>query len=347
MKKGIYFVFLIACLFPGCEKMLLGPEPGDTPEENFEVLWKTLDEKYALFPVKDVNWDSLYTVYRSRVTASTTENELWQICGELITHLNDGHLWISNRGCTQTYDSRILDQSIKSGFSIDLIKDNYLSHTKTVGDGHITYGKITGTNFGYIYVYSFLGVPSGRDWRYDFDQVIKDLYNTDAIIVDLRNNGGGFTRNDLYFASFFIDHEIVYYYTQIKTGPGHYDFTDPEASVISLREDTLQYTKRNLLLTNRFSASGSEAVALIFKNLSYSDQIGDTTNGSFGASLHVAQMPNGWTIYYPSALTTTPDGNSPEGIGIIPDIKINNSQEDMIAGNDRVLNAAVYVLNHP
>ena len=341
MKKGFYLVFLIAGLVSGCEKMLLGPEPGNNPEDTFDVLWRVIDEKYALLPLKDVNWDSLYTVYRSRVNPSTTENELWEISGQLIQHLNDGHVWLSNRGCTQTYDSHTLDQAIRSGFSIDLIKNKYLTEIKSTADGWVTYGKIKGTNFGYLYVYSFHGLPTGRDWKGDFDQVIRDLYNTDAIIIDLRNNGGGFTKNDLYFASFFIDHDLTYYYTCMKTGPGDDDFTDPVAWTISTRRDTLQYIKKNVLLTNRFSASGSEAVALIFKNFSYSVQIGDTTNGSFGASLHVAQLPNGWVLYYTSTLTTLPDGTSPEGIGVIPEINVNNTLNDISAGNDKVMEAAV------
>jgi C-terminal processing protease CtpA/Prc len=222
--------------------------------------------------------------------------------------------------------------------------NNYLVDVNIVAEGYITYGKIKGTNYGYIYVSSFHAVPSGKDWRHEFDIAIRDLYDTDALIIDVRNNPGGFARNDLYFASFFIDHEFVYYYTKMKNGPGHNDFAAPEPWTITMREDTLSYTKRNVLLTNRFSGSGSEAFALILKPLSYSVQIGDTTNGSFGATIHTAQLPNGWAFWFPETLTILPDGTSPEGIGVIPDIYVNNTNADIDRGADKVLEEAVRYL---
>ena len=35
----------------------------NTPSENFEALWQIIDEKYCLFADKQVDWDSVYTVY--------------------------------------------------------------------------------------------------------------------------------------------------------------------------------------------------------------------------------------------------------------------------------------------
>lgn len=82
-------------------------------------------------------------------------------------------------------------------------------------------------------------------------------------------------------------------------------------------------------------------MAQILKNVPASVQIGDTTTGVFGEVTHVAQMPNGWTLNYPCTLTTTPDGKSPEGIGIIPDIALENTKADVLAGNDKVLEFAI------
>ena len=54
--------------FFACEKLLLGEDPADEPVENFELFWKTLDEKYAFFDFKEIDWDAVYNEYRPHET---------------------------------------------------------------------------------------------------------------------------------------------------------------------------------------------------------------------------------------------------------------------------------------
>lgn len=199
-------------------------------------------------------------------------------------------------------------------------------------------------NLGYIHISTFGPANSGREWIYDIHDVIRDFQSTDGIILDIRNNGGGFAKNDLYIASVFIDREIIYYYSQMKTGPGHNEFGERVPKTAYPVADSLRYNKKIALLTNRFSGSGSEVMALILKNLAYSTQIGDTTTGCFGEVTHVGQMPNGWTLNYPCTLTTLQDGSSPEGTGVIPDIYVDNTKTDINEGNDKVLCKAISYL---
>jgi hypothetical protein len=343
MKKFL-LILLISILMIGCEKMLLGPGFENTPADNFDVLWKTIDEKYGLFPVCPLNWDSLHTVYQSQINESTSENELWEICCQLLSHLNNGHVELANKSYNKGYCAETPPYE-RSTVSTDLIKSKYLTNSAVTGDGNIIYGQIKNSSLGYICIHSFFGAANGRDWIKDMDDVIKRLFYCNGIIIDVRNNGGGYIRNNLYAASFFIDEEIIYYYSRQKTGPGHYDFGDLIPKKVTPRDDTLKYLKKNVVLTNRYSASGAEAFTLILNNLSYSTQIGDTTIGALGEVSHVVQLPNGWTLYYPCTLTTLADGSSPENIGIIPTILINNSIEDVKAGRDRVIECAIDFLS--
>src|SRR5512133_1558512 len=102
MKLIICF-FLLMPLMAGCEKVLIGPGPGNNAADNFDVLWTTIDEKYGLFPVSDLNWDSLYTVYRAQIDESTTENQLWDISCDLLSHLRNGHVSLVNNTYTKSY----------------------------------------------------------------------------------------------------------------------------------------------------------------------------------------------------------------------------------------------------
>ncbi len=341
MNRNLARIIIVSLLLSGCEKILLGPGPENTPAGNFDVLWKTIDEKYGQFPVKNVNWDSLYNVYRKQITPSTTESELWNISCQLLAPLNDAHIALFDRGYTTSYSPWNIDFERSRGFDLELIKNKFLIHPAVTGEGIITWGTVVNTNIGYIHVSTFGPAANGRNWVYDIDNVIKSLSASDGILLDVRNNGGGFLSNVLYMASAFVDSEITYFYVQLKTGPGHDEFGEPVAKKVFPRENGPIYSGKIVLLTNRFSSSGSEVMARILKFVPSSVQIGDTTTGVFGEITHVAQMPNGWTLNYPCTLTTTPDGKSPEGIGIIPDIALENTKADVLAGNDIVLETAI------
>jgi len=347
MKKKKAFVLTVFFFFAGCEKILLGPEEENTPQNNFEILWKTFDENYALFPVKKVNWDSLHAVYGSRISSSTTDAQLWDITAELISTLNDGHVTLFDKGYSRWANSSEINARIANDFSLSLVRNNFLANVTVAGGGYITYGKVRNKNIGYIYVATFQGSNSGSgiDWAYDIDKAVTDLSGCDALIIDLRNNGGGLKVTVGIIVSAFIDREITFFYQQEKTGPGHYDFGKRVPLTAAPRSGAPRFTKKMALLTNRFSGSGSEHFAQVFQYLPYATQIGDTTFGCFGDVLNVAQLPNGWTFRYPCRLTTTPEGTSPEGIGIIPDVLVENTKEGIEAGRDYVLENAIQYLS--
>lgn len=305
MKNFLLFTLLL--LLTGCEKMFIGAGPENNPAGNFEVLWKTIDEKYGLFLVSHLNWDSLYSVYSSQINASTSSGDLWNISCQLLSHLDNAHVTLENEDHTKSYTPGVSSIEIIKGVSTELIKSKYLLTPVITGEGYITYGRIKNSRLGYIHILTFLGSENGRDWIRDMDQVINNLSDCEGLIVDVRNNGGGFTRNDLYAASFFVDREITYYISFQKTGTGHNDFGEPINKIIYPRPDSLKYVKKIAVLTNRFTGSGAEAFTLICNNMVNCTQIGDTTIGAIGEVSHVAQLPNGWTLFYPCTLTKLSD----------------------------------------
>lgn len=347
MRNTILFVFLVIPLLLGsCDKMLIGKEPENTPKGNFDVLWKTLDENYAQFEVRHVNWDSLYVVYSSKINSTTTDAELWNIASDLILNLDDGHVNIFNKGATKVVSaSKLVRTRVPDDFSLNLVRLKFIDNPKTIGEGYITYGLVRNESIGYIHIASFAGsTASMSNWAFDIDKAIAALRNCDAMIIDLRNNGGGLIVNENTIAAAFIDHPITYLYSQRKTGAKHNDLGEKLPVSVSPRSGIVPFTKKLALLTNRFTGSGGEYFTQIFKNLPYTKHIGDTTFGAFGEVTNMAQMPNGWTFRYPCTLTTMPDGKCPEGIGIIPDIGVENTKDDIAASNDRVLESAIAYL---
>lgn len=113
-------------------------------------------------------------------------------------------------------------------------------------------------------------------------------------------------------------------------------FTNPEGS--------FQFKKPVILLTDRFTASGAEIFSLNMRAFEYVTVMGDSTAGDFSDISNTRFLPNGWVYTYSPQLYLTPTGQSLEGIGIVPEIYIKNTKDDIEAGNDLVLEEAIQYL---
>ena len=87
-------------------------QEASNPEAVFEDLWQTFDRGYATFDVRGVDWDALYRIYRPRVTAATTDDELFAVLSELLSHLNDNHVMLSSENPERTFCAGYLGRSL-------------------------------------------------------------------------------------------------------------------------------------------------------------------------------------------------------------------------------------------
>lgn len=340
----VIIIILFAFLFTSCEELILGPEVNNTPEENFDILWKDIDTYYAIFAVKKVDWNAQYNKYRPMVNSGTTESELWNIVSQMLSILNDPHTFIMSRNGT-IFNSGFINGRIMDDFDLSVITQKYLSYYKFAGKGNILYGKAANSNIGYIYVKTFSG---DVEWSKDIDAVVQELSSCDAMILDIRANGGGATENYQNIASAFIDRNISYLWWCNRNGTGHNDFDIPSLLTIKPREGKYQFTKNIALLTNRFSGSSSDHLTWIFKNyLPYSTQIGDTTVGDFGSIMPYRKLPNGWLYSFTAKFAYSVDRNlAPDSLnGLVPDILVENKKNYLTSGVDSVMERAILYLN--
>jgi carboxyl-terminal processing protease len=336
MKK-VLFVISFVCVFVSCKKAILGPEPANDPEVIFETIWNDLDRHYALFTVRNTNWDSLYTVYRPQVNNATTDEQLWEICSNLIENLDDSHTVLFKQNDSAGYVSgHTLNVLSKLGFSKDLITNKYLeSRTEVDTEKALSYGKLKNKDIGYIY----LGAEDGSNPAI-IDEVVSNLKDHKAIILDVRQNKGG---DDLYakrIAAAFADGEHLIYTVQTRTGPGHGDF-DSKTEYYTRKATAGQYQKPVIVLTDRRTISSGEVFLLHMKSFQQVTQIGDTTAGDFSNIGNRKFLPNGWSFQYSIQMFLLPDGSSLDGIGHVPSVFIKNTEEDIIAENDKVLEKAM------
>ena len=67
--------------------------------------------------------------------------------------------------------------------------------------------------------------------------------------------------------------------------------------------------------------------------------MGDTTTGGF-SDVVKRQLPNGWFYGVSVGDYRNADNVSLEGIGIVPDVLVKNTAEDLEMGRDKMLEAA-------
>ena len=73
-------IILFALVNTRCERLLISKnKASNSPHKNFEYLWSELDKKYSYFELKKINWDSIKTIYNSRIDEDLNEYELFEI----------------------------------------------------------------------------------------------------------------------------------------------------------------------------------------------------------------------------------------------------------------------------
>jgi hypothetical protein len=68
----------------------------DTPEGNFEALWKIIDERYCFLDYKQheigVDWQQVYSKYKVRITPDMKKVQLFEVLADMLSELRDGHV---------------------------------------------------------------------------------------------------------------------------------------------------------------------------------------------------------------------------------------------------------------
>ena len=304
--------------------------PAASPEAVFDALWETFDTGYALFPAKSIDWHKLHEIYRPRIVADMTEEELFVVLTDMLSHLNDNHVILLAPSLGRDFSAGYIAPYIeKMGFEGALafleqhpLPGRYFRESpRTLENGVFQYGWID-RDVGYIHLVGFKG---SVDNAAAMDSILKDLSSARALVVDVRHNSGGHDRVGKIIADRFADRRRLYMVTRDRSGPGHGDFREPRYWHVDPAART--FTGPVILLANRFSVSAAENFVLAMRVLPHVTVAGDFTSGCF-ADMAWFDLPNGWRCSYSRNLFVDHAGRCWEGIGVPPDIMIRGSEPD-------------------
>ncbi len=302
----LLLLFLSVILLLGCVK---DEEFTNDSRGNFEALWRIMDEHYCFFSEKEkqfgLDWNAIYQRYSKQINPQMTEEQLFEVLGNMLGELRDGHVNLitsfdiaRNWSWHEDYPANLNDSLISS----------YLGKDYRISNG-MKY-RLLDDNIGYIRCSTFEnGFGSGN-----LTDILSYFLTARGLIIDIRNNGGGMISSAEELAARFTNKDICVGYIQHKTGRGHNDFSEMKAQWLSPSRG-LRWQKPVVVLTNR---------------------------GGAGMPFS-SELPNGWSVRFSACPIYDKDKQTTE-FGIAPDVQIGLNQFDIFMGYDSIIEQARKIL---
>lgn len=229
-------------------------------------------------------------------TTSEVSNMIKSTNGNVEIEVNRG-------GITKTLTLKVSTVSIKS-----VVKNKY---DKT----------------GYLRIETFSNTTY-KQFKESLETLEKD--GIENLIVDVRNNGGGFLNSAVEIAELFVEKGKPIYGLQTKDKKEMYKDTTKEKRDYKV-----------IVLINGGSASASEVLAAALKE-SYGATLLGTKSYGKGTVQDTSELESGGMIKYTTAYWLTPKGVTINEKGLTPDFEVTGSfKDDMTLENDVELQTAI------
>ncbi len=150
------------------------------------------------------------------------------------------------------------------------------------------------------------------------------------VILDLRNNGGGYVSAAQDLLGFWLDGEPV-----VLQKSKHYG----DSSSSSGKGSAILKDMKTIVLVNGSTASASEIVAGALQDYEKATLVGEKTYGK-GVVQQLFDLSGGSVLKVTTAEWQTPKGRSINKEGITPDVEVERSYEDINAMRDPQLDKA-------
>jgi carboxyl-terminal processing protease len=317
-----------------------GLEESSDPQTIFEVFWHMFAENYAFFDLYGVNWQTVYNTYRPQVTSDTSDGELFVILQQALTGLTDAHInliaspeqaYKGGRYATWTQNH---NKKVVAAYR-DLVTEKYVLDARTLANDVIVYGHLSGA-VGYINILAMQGFSEDGDdlavLEAAMPTIVRDLADTQTIVVDVRFNGGGDDANAIFIAGYFAEQKTLAFSKRVWDGSmfleKHDIFIEPATRP--------HFTQAVYLLTSNYTTSAGEVFTLTMNPLPQVISIGETTQGAFSDILFVF-LPNGWLVTLSNEEYASHDGIVYEGTGVPPQIEVPMNSQALETGQDPIL----------
>lgn len=345
MRTGLVPFLIVAQA--GCGSPVLdGPcEVEHRSQEVYNTFWATLDRHYAVFEERlGGDWEALGRARCADLGPGTPSDGLYDAMIGLARELDDGHTTINGAGRSEDgwvtaypHDDQLQELEF-------IVEAAYLDDELTwAANRWVAWGRIG--DIGYLSLTSMDGLSllgsetsdESKVYRV-MAEVLEDLGDTDALLVDVRANEGGWDVVSLAFARHFAGPRTVAWSEQRRRGPDH-DDVGPWRDFFVEADDN-GYDKPVGLLVSGGSFSAAETFVLAMVVRDDVTVLGEPTSGHF-SDLFSDRLPNGWTFTYSGERYRAADGVVYEGVGYPPDVEIPLDPDAVDVGLDPMFERAL------
>ena len=301
------------------------------PERNrksLKQLRSAIEEKYSYRDLRGIDWDVRFAEFETRLINAKTPGQFASLAGQLLEVARDAHIWLDADGDRLAGFRR----NVRPNADRELLKrivPQLRSVNRVVATGRFLEGP------AYLMIRSWSpqaarDIEAAAKW-------IDELSPDDTLILDIRFNSGGDERLARKIAGRFAERSVVY--------AGHLNRDTSRPSGFSkIKKRTLKpirpgFRGRTVVLMGPVNMSSCEAFLLMMRQAGAA-LMGEKSYGSSGNPKPV-RLANKVTVFLPSWVALTPDGEPFEGKGISPDVHIEFPDESEA---DPLINAAIELL---
>lgn len=170
------------------------------------------------------------------------------------------------------------------------------------------------------------------------DGAINRYRGKDGMVIDLRGNGGGVGGMTIGISGHFLDSRVTLGTTTTRTQTIHIRSNPRRVSPDGERVEP--FSGPLAILIDGVSGSASEMFAGGMQDIGRARVFGQSTMGAVLPAI-MDRLPNGDVLYHAFGDFTTASGVRLEGRGVIPDEFVPLTREDLLAGRDATLDAAL------
>ncbi|HEX8131319.1 MAG TPA: S41 family peptidase [Pyrinomonadaceae bacterium] len=316
--------------------------------EVFDAVWAHIERDFYTPDFNGVEGQALRQRYRPQVAAAQSDGDFLSIMRRMLGEFRTSHL---DFFATPSWSKELHPPA----------PPDAAANEATEG---ITWRQLA-PSIGYLRLESF---EDGPKVVARVDRAFAELGHHDALVIDLRGNGGGTLSAAMRLGDYILPHtQPVGYFAgrngltrhrarsidqlnasalPVFSGYNSEDFAREMANTGALMLTTggrapRAYRGRVVVLIDEYCFSASEALASVVKETRVATLIGRRTPGAMLSAI-AAPVAGGWTLLLPVWDFRTPQGVRVEGRGVEPDILVKDR-----GGKDADIAAALKFLKTP